>query len=90
MAEIKVGQVSKNSAMIQAFLIRSNYPQNDENTGSLSSKISDECVLNIVVIDRHSNIVYNKLLNLKDNSAPSLSLNGLRPYFKYTVNSQVI
>lgn len=40
-------------------------------------------------MDIHSIIIYNKILSLKDNSAPSLSLDGLRPYYKYTVNSQV-
>lgn len=90
LVEIKVGQVLKNSAIIQAFLIHSNYAHNLENNKPLSSKISEECILNIVVMDRHSLIILNKLLNLKDNSAPSLSLDGLRPYYKYTVNSQVI
>ncbi|KAI1720266.1 protein-tyrosine phosphatase domain-containing protein [Ditylenchus destructor] len=99
--EIAVGQISKNSAMIQAFVIKSLAGNTDLLRPSAITTtsawpeprpitVSNDCVLKIVVLDSHSNIIYDRTLPLKDNSAPSLPLDGLRPFFKYTINSQVI
>ncbi|ETN76437.1 fibronectin type III domain protein [Necator americanus] len=48
-----------------------------------------ECFLNVVVLDMHSHVVLDKTLRTRSKSLPSIELNGLRPFHKYSVNSKV-
>uniref|UniRef100_A0A915EGL5 protein-tyrosine-phosphatase n=1 Tax=Ditylenchus dipsaci TaxID=166011 RepID=A0A915EGL5_9BILA len=91
LVEVAIGQITKSSAMIQAFVIKGASDLMTTTGSYASAAISSECVLNIVVLDGYSVVVYDKTLVLKNSGgAPSLPLAGLRPFFKYTVNSQVI
>lgn len=50
---------------------------------------SSECFINVVVFDMHSVAIYNRTLAFLPETAPVL-LQGLRPYHKYTINTQVL
>uniref|UniRef100_A0A0N5AJA9 Protein-tyrosine-phosphatase n=1 Tax=Syphacia muris TaxID=451379 RepID=A0A0N5AJA9_9BILA len=48
-----------------------------------------ECYINVLVLDMHSSAIYNRSLSLATDIVPVL-LNDLRPYHKYTINTQII
>lgn len=48
-----------------------------------------ECQLSVGVLDMHSQTVLDKRLPLTK-PLPSIQLNGLRPFHKYTVNTQIV
>ncbi|CAD6191999.1 unnamed protein product [Caenorhabditis auriculariae] len=49
-----------------------------------------DCQVSVVVRDMHAQIVFDKRLPLSTTLVPLLQLNGLRPFHKYTVNTQIV
>uniref|UniRef100_A0A1I7UYX2 protein-tyrosine-phosphatase n=1 Tax=Caenorhabditis tropicalis TaxID=1561998 RepID=A0A1I7UYX2_9PELO len=54
-----------------------------------STSISN-CQMHIVVRDMNGKSVFDKRMQLTSTFSPLLSLDGLRPFHKYTVNTQII
>ena len=81
---LSVDQISKNTAVLKIQVIT-----NQEKQFSVSSDIS-ECILNIVVMDTHSTVIYDRTLKMIDSVVPSILLEGLRPFHQYSINSQII
>lgn len=48
------------------------------------------CQMHIVVRDMNGKSVFDKRMQLTSSFAPLLNLDGLRPFHKYTVNTQII
>ncbi|PAV90119.1 hypothetical protein WR25_13324 isoform C [Diploscapter pachys] len=55
-----------------------------------SDEVVSDCYVSLVVLDMHSTAVLDKKIPLVLTSLPLVSLIGLRPFHKYTVNTQVI
>ncbi|CAI5440703.1 unnamed protein product [Caenorhabditis angaria] len=51
---------------------------------------TNNCQLHIIVRDMNSKSIYDKRIQLTQNFAPLLNLDGLRSFHKYTVNTQII
>ncbi|KJH52027.1 fibronectin type III domain protein [Dictyocaulus viviparus] len=51
--------------------------------------VDPESVLNVVVIDMHGHVVFDKSQKSRDKIFSEIKLNGLRPYHKYTVNTKI-
>jgi hypothetical protein len=83
--EMALGQIRRHSATIQSFLL--NKAKRRRTSGH--NAISSDCSLNVLVQDLNQKAVFEKQLQLQDNAAPSLDIGGLKPFQRYTVNSQV-
>lgn len=82
-----VGQITKSSAQLQAFLIA---PRAAGAGDRSLAAISDDCTFHVVITDEGQSHVVNTSTRLRDNPAPSLHLDGLKPYSKYSASAQVV
>uniref|UniRef100_A0AC35FTE1 Fibronectin type-III domain-containing protein n=1 Tax=Panagrolaimus sp. PS1159 TaxID=55785 RepID=A0AC35FTE1_9BILA len=79
-----IEQITKNTAVLKI-----NVVTNQEKQYAVSSDISD-CNFNVVVMDTQSTVIYDRTLRMQDSTMPSILLEGLRPFHKYSINSQII
>uniref|UniRef100_A0A7E4VXE1 protein-tyrosine-phosphatase n=1 Tax=Panagrellus redivivus TaxID=6233 RepID=A0A7E4VXE1_PANRE len=77
-------QITKNTAML-----RINVAANPERDFAVAADVSD-CSLNVVVTDTQATAIYDRTLRLQDSTVPAILLEGLRPYHRYAINSQII
>ncbi|KAL7072525.1 hypothetical protein ACQ4LE_008066 [Meloidogyne hapla] len=102
--DLAVGHLSSRAATIQTFYISGTNNDNQSNIKNVKNEklqISPQCQLQIQVVDSlSSQLIDERTLTLSQNEQnlkvlsnshlPSLSLDGLRPWRKYTVNGEVI
>ncbi|KAH7716570.1 Protein-tyrosine phosphatase [Aphelenchoides avenae] len=82
--ELRIDKVSKNSAALQVSVA------NPEDRRFPVSPDMSDCVLNVMVMDEHSLAIYDRSITLQATSMPPIPLEGLRPFHRYVVNSQVV
>lgn len=82
--DVKVSNVAKTTALIRITVTSFMEDPLHPVIGDLS-----DCSLNLVVLDESNMSVLEKRLNFGDLNAPSMPIDGLRPYHKYTMNSKV-
>jgi len=79
--DLAIGQLSAHSATLQAFLFRPKHS---------NGPISGQCQLQVIVSDSiTSELLLDHSLPLSEQKSPSLSLDGLKPWRKYSANGQV-
>lgn len=81
---LDIDQITKNTAVLKI-----NVVTNQDKQYAVSADISD-CNFNVVVMDTQSTIIYDRTLRMQDSTMPSILLEGLRPFHKYSINSQII
>lgn len=90
---VVVAQVTRNSAVVRVFVLKSS--SNTSSSLTLPS-ISDDCALIFLVAEASvapggkAEVVYDRRIPLAQIiGAPSIVLDGLRPFFNYSLNVEV-
>uniref|UniRef100_A0A1I7X9F5 Protein-tyrosine-phosphatase n=1 Tax=Heterorhabditis bacteriophora TaxID=37862 RepID=A0A1I7X9F5_HETBA len=81
---VSLDNVTRTSGTLQLTMITQTVQSSDVN-----SETVPDCQLHIVVLDMHSQVVFDKHLQLAT-TMPQIDLNGLRPFHKYTINTKII